>query len=618
MSDSPPPDLTTTQPLVDNSNMKLNQTTHIVIENSSDDITISKCDQNQPREGPGSVAPSAVPLKAQVLPLVYVTKNNNSKFPFVVNPAKKPGGNNFIISPAAPLLTNTKSSTATTVSISTPQNVVFAGRGRPLMLPKQPLILQQGPKMTGTYVTMLKPVPKPEVQVTVHSSSDDNISTNVTSRDMPCLKVPNTVKVHHPENVTQPQKFILTGPIPKISRNKLIAPSMPKLQPLRQPVTATTDCLQPSKFTVLPLSVPPKEQITNQKMFNFQISDGKIFSNVAAPVTIMCENQNGPLESSCEGNDVINKTYELSITEEEPSSEHEESKMPILSSADSNSSVENAVNNKQGIKFAHGVSILKKNFFPNLLGSDSKKNENSASNFVNKNSTSHDLTILKPSNGMEEKVVVTVSNAALAAVKKPEKNRRKSQFNFRKDFDDMEVSFPDNDDDDDDDSKLVIKSPDNGEADIKEEDDVPVNQQENTDEDVKPLIIEIKSENKPAVVDPKAILDIKLSEEEDATKLLQWENNVGCLPGTNLKFTLNEFGIIEYLSEPNYQKVTNNKQIKQEKNKRDLERDVQCFACGCYGILADFVDSEFCSIDCQSRLKAKPNKEKENIDSMGK
>lgn len=613
MSDSPPPDLTATQPLVDNSNMKLNQTTHIVIENSSDDITISKCDQNQPREVPVSVAPSAVPLKAQVLPLVYVTKNNNSKFPFVVNPAKKPGGNNFIISPAAPLLTNTKSSTATTVSLSTSQNVVFAGRGRPLMVPKQPLILQQGSKMTGTYVTMLKPVPKPEVQVTVQSSSDDNNLTNISSRDMPCLKVPNTVKVHHPENVTQPQKFILTGPIPKISRNKLIAPSMPKLQPLRQPVTATTDCLQPSKFTVLPLSVPPKEQITNQKMFNFQISDGKIFSNVATPVTIMCENQNGPVESSYEGNDVINKTYELSITEDEPSSEHEESKMPILSSADSNSSVENAVSNKQGIKFAHGVSILKKNFLPNLL--DSKKTENSATNFVNKNSTSHDVTILKPSSGVEEKVVVTVSNAVLAAVKKPEKHRRKSQFSFRKDFDDMEVSFPDNDDDDE--SKLVIKSPDNGEADLKEEDDLPVNQQENMEEDVKPLNIEIKTEHKPTVVDPKAILDVKLSEEEDATKLLQWENNIGCLSGSNLKFTLNEFGIIEYLSESD-QNVTNNKQIKQEKNKRDLERDVQCFACGCYGILADFVDSEFCSIDCQSRLKAKHNKEKENIDSMGK
>lgn len=605
----------------DNPSIKIKHSTQIVIENNSDDITISKCDQNlAASEIPGNVSTNAVPLKAQVLPLVYI-KNNNSKIPFAVNAGNKSNTGNFIFSPVSTsnmTFLNKPNTSTTTISINPNQNVILAGRGRPLMLPKQPItIMPQGTKVTGTYVTMLKQVPAPEVQVTLQG---ENARRGISGESV--LVPQNSVQLQ-----TQPQKFMLAGPLSKIPANSVLTP-MPKIQTNRAPITATTNSLQSTKFTVLPMPVPQKESVSNtsQKVFKFQISDGKVYSNVATPITIMGDNQN-KLESDSidlvddasdkmlissetiedtgpEKNDISNKTYELSIAEEESLSNQSDSKL-VVSSADSNSSAENTNNvSKPPIKFAHGVSILKKNFISSLF-QDSKKSDTTINNNIN--STGDNITIVKPSNGLEEKIVVTVPSTTNK--KEREKSRRKSQFNFRKDFDEMDIIFPDS------------KPTEVSKRDIITEVSKRDIKSEEVKEELKEEKLNIKSEDgeitqEPAVsiIDPKTILDIKHS-ECDASKLLAWEENIGSLPGSNLKFLLNEFGIIEYLGNDDYQKILEKKQRK-AKEKEDMEREVRCVDCGCYGMRADFINTNFCSFDCQDRAKLSPMKR--HLESAGK
>ncbi|XP_066145941.1 lethal(3)malignant brain tumor-like protein 3 isoform X1 [Euwallacea fornicatus] len=612
-------------------NLQLNQTTQIIIENSLDDITISKCDKS-----------SSMSLKSQVLPLVYI-KNNNNKLPIAINPTKRPRSGNFVISSAPPTLITSRSTTVTTISRSSAPNIFIAGRGRSLVLPKQPItIMPQGSKV-GTYVTMLKPVSKQtDIQISVQPESSDQHLEPV--REFKSTYVPqnqNAIKLHSDSATTQPQKFILTGPLPKLPKGKLISP-MPRLQTSRPPITATTDCVQSAKFTVLPFPVPPlpqKNQVSTagQKMINFQISDGKIFSHMATPVTIMGDNKIAPLEpfttlvpqNFCEKsqlrisdnlsslvsekNDISSKSYELSIADDESLSNQSEPKL-VVSSADSNSSTENNANvNRQPPKFSHAVSILKKNV--SSVFADTKKVDSTNNNGIQNIVGDNDITIIKPSTGAQEKVTVTIPDEAL---KKPEreKSRRKSQFHFRKDFDDIEVSFPDEDCK----ASLSLENAISEEIpEIKEED---LNFEEKSD--ILPDNINIKSEvnfedskeenSETPLIDPKTILNIEPSSEIDAAKLLQWDDNIGNLPGSNLKFFMNEFGILEFLTEEDHQKLLD-KKYKKAKMKENLEREVQCTECGCYGIRADFVDGNCCSMDCQSAHKTKSAKYKEHLET---
>ncbi|KAL1494237.1 hypothetical protein ABEB36_009860 [Hypothenemus hampei] len=574
----------------DSSMLKDNKSAQIVIENSSDDIVISKCDQiqnlTQHTDVPGSL--NTVPLKAQVLPLVYI-KNNKSKLPFAINTAKANNNSNNISTTSTTILHRTNASVST-ISLNNNQNLIFAGRGKSLMLPKQPIALMSQGKMAGTYVTMLKQVTKPsELQMFLQTDVCQSEET-----DSLTTKLQTTT-------ATQPQKFILAAPISKLTgTNNAIGP-MPKIQSNRPSATATTNSLQSAKFAVLPMPVPQKEtgSQNNQKVFNFQIADGKIFSNVNSPVTIMYDNNNKPEplllnssvteiipeKSACdkkeeqttinaEKNDISSKSYELSIAEEESLSNQSDNNKLVVTSADSNSSGENIAVNKQKQsvgKFTHGISILKKNFSNNLLPDQKTVCNNS------KNISESDVTSVKPSNGLEEKIVVTLPDTA--TVKKPEreKNRRKSQFNYRKDFDDMDVTFFQGDE--------TIK-----EETVKEE-----------KEDIIKSEADVNQELVSPTIDPKTLFDLKLS-ELDAFKFITWDDNIGHLPGSDLKFLLNEFGIIEFISEEDHEKILEKRQRK-VKEKEDLEREIQCVICGCYGIRADFINTSYCSFDCQATAK---------------
>ncbi|KAH1009033.1 hypothetical protein HUJ04_001462 [Dendroctonus ponderosae] len=566
-------DYTASQQSEDNSKMKFGNNTQYVIEQSSEDLVVSKCEAGLSfLEETANVTNNSVPVKT----LVYI-KNSKAKT-IAVNASNKLN-NNFIISPVSTAnVLNKSTSSANATPLNSSQNVIIAGRSMPVVVPKQPItIVPQGTKVTGTYVT-LKQLPKASAEIQSRTESLINESPA--------------------DGANMVSKIILTGPISKIQSSNVITP-MPTLQTTNGiPVTATTNSLQAGKFTLLPMTVPQKDAITdsNHKLFNFKISDGKIISNIPTPLTIMCDTTKSQPDStntiseinqkpqeSIERNDIKNKTYELSIAEESLSNQSD-SKLVVSSTDNSSSSMESNVVAKPHVsKFAHGISILKKNFSNNIMQD---------SNLVitsRRISIENDTVITKPRSGTEDQVTVLQVTA-----KKPEreKNRRKSQFNFRKDFDEMDMVFPDSK------SPEPIQVPIESEA-IKEEKlDIPEPKCEDS------VIAEDASASEVDYACGLSLADVfsKLHSS------MSWQDNIGLLPHSTLKFIINEFGILEFLTDDAYQKILDRKERK-NKEKEDMEREIKCVACGCYGFRVDFINANFCSFDCQENRQSGSFKE---------
>ncbi|XP_043269397.1 lethal(3)malignant brain tumor-like protein 3 isoform X2 [Venturia canescens] len=118
----------------------------------------------------------------------------------------------------------------------------------------------------------------------------------------------------------------------------------------------------------------------------------------------------------------------------------------------------------------------------------------------------------------------------------------------------------------------------------------------------------------------------------DAAKMLEWKDGVGTLPGSTLKFCINEFGLMEVVDDDE-----NNKQDKhisigdkenvclsqnssksspvtvcpekknEEKKARAVSADTlyRCESCGCYGLAAEFESPISCSPSCTEVIEAK-------------
>ncbi|XP_034934772.1 lethal(3)malignant brain tumor-like protein 3 isoform X2 [Chelonus insularis] len=118
----------------------------------------------------------------------------------------------------------------------------------------------------------------------------------------------------------------------------------------------------------------------------------------------------------------------------------------------------------------------------------------------------------------------------------------------------------------------------------------------------------------------------------DVNKALEWKDGVGTLPGSTLKFRINEFGLMEVVDDDE-----NNKQDKQhisigdkenvcllqnssksvisnteKKNEDKKIRNTSsadtfycCESCGCHGLAAEFESPISCSPDCTERIEAK-------------
>ncbi|KYM99426.1 Lethal(3)malignant brain tumor-like protein 3 [Cyphomyrmex costatus] len=129
----------------------------------------------------------------------------------------------------------------------------------------------------------------------------------------------------------------------------------------------------------------------------------------------------------------------------------------------------------------------------------------------------------------------------------------------------------------------------------------------------------------------------------DASKVLDWKDGVGTLPGSNLQFRMNEFGIIEVVDEDENSKqnkdgigdkenvcltqnssktssgIVNNTNIEKktdERKSRSVNADTvyHCEACGCYGLAAEFESPISCSPSCTEVIEAKkqPTNRKDN------
>lgn len=120
----------------------------------------------------------------------------------------------------------------------------------------------------------------------------------------------------------------------------------------------------------------------------------------------------------------------------------------------------------------------------------------------------------------------------------------------------------------------------------------------------------------------------------DATKVLDWKDGVGTLPGSNLQFRMNEFGIMEVMDEDEGSKqnkdgigdkenvcliqnssktnpgTVNNANVErkaEERKSRSISGDTMyhCEACGCYGLAAEFESPVSCSPSCTEIIEAR-------------
>ncbi|XP_015121178.1 lethal(3)malignant brain tumor-like protein 3 isoform X2 [Diachasma alloeum] len=118
----------------------------------------------------------------------------------------------------------------------------------------------------------------------------------------------------------------------------------------------------------------------------------------------------------------------------------------------------------------------------------------------------------------------------------------------------------------------------------------------------------------------------------DAAKALDWKDGVGSLPGSSLKFRINEFGMMEVVDEDENSKqdkhnsgdkenvclsrnstkstpvtATSDKKNEDKKSRQSVSADTLycCESCGCFGMAAEFESPISCSPACTERIGEK-------------
>lgn len=440
------------------------------------------------------------------------------------------------------------------------------------ILPK-PVVCIQAPKANNIIVTAVQPF---QLANTVPSTTNvcQNILLGNNAKQLIIQKPPkigtiltmieNKVEVNGGNLLNQNQRFVVAS-VPKVSGNRL-------------PVTATTNVVQP-KFAFMPVNPLNGKG----KVFNVKIADGQM-QNDNNSITVMQDNLKGEVRKESEGlicEEVIDldspnnkdedKSYQLSIIEE--------------SSSPKPDVIEITVPENAGKKFQkHGISILKRSFtFPE------QKIEKPSSLIISPilpNCAVSEVTTkeVKPSPVLNSETAVKTER------------RRKSNVSYRKDYDEIRVSdwgakkerF----------ENANITFTELGENDCSEE---PNDKKKTAPEDM----IEIK------VVKEKPDVDIK--DDFDVESVLQWEEGIGSLPGSKVKFQMNEFGFLEFMTDEEYRNIiakrtANSKQKKP--NKDETQDEVRCKNCGCFGLPSDFISPSYCSNDCQETSN-KISREKE-------
>ncbi|CAG9861922.1 unnamed protein product [Phyllotreta striolata] len=545
-------ELSATQEESDSSKLNVNTIdSQIIVENNCTDVIAPKC------ETTADMSPSvAMNVKTQVLPLVYI--QNNTKVPF--SPINK--SNNLPQVQVASVTSNGNKNNAVT-TVASNQNLILTGRPHSLVIQKNsanvvPLV--PGSTKIASVITMLKS----------NSPETNKLNSFHINNSLPYIPKLNSSIRRSAGSVIQPQQKLVLAPMPKLATN-------------RPPATATTNCVQP-KLAILPMPVPNTEPVvTKPKVYgSIKINDGQLQVDALEVTCDSISNENSTDADSNSGenlvcdevidlvsperNDLSNKTYELSITEDSIGSQNDVRTSAVLAKP----------SGQDSIKLPKHVSILKKNLnFTELV-------EKSGNFVINNNLTSisdgKEPSISKPTKSESGNIVITIPavNSANNANPKPEKERRrKSTLTYMKEYDEMEIIT----------TQSIAKL--------------------NLEDAKKSLTSEVEIE----LVKEKPAMKV---DDCDLQKVLNWDDGIGTLPGTNIKFIVNEFNLVEYITDDEYKTIIEKRMTKaKEKMKAaEFQEEMRCLECGCYGMSSDFFNSKFCSYDCQDAFQNKTKKEK--------
>ncbi|CAH1991418.1 unnamed protein product [Acanthoscelides obtectus] len=529
MSSLAPTELSITPDEGDSSKITITtNTSKLILENNSPDVTISKL------EAPGTftnltTTNSQMTMKTQVLPLVYI--QNPPKVPFATT-------NNVIVNNIPPLQFATLGGNITnnTPTTTVNQNVIFATGRQPLLFQKQGNvvpIVPSGTKITGAYLTMLKQVQTP---------NETTVNKIIANTAMPKLQdfsvLSNSKYIQHQSTS---QKFVI-APMPKLTTNRL-------------PATATTNSVQP-KIALLPMPVPSTEPMETKKVYNLQIQNES--SNMATSVCDLSNDNSLDADSNSENlvcdevidlespekNDISNQAYQLSIAEE---SSNSQSDVKIGSK-------------KDWPKVQHGVSILKKHYITE------RKLEKSDNITNSLNTVSENKGDMKKQE--DEDVILTIPERT------EKERRRKSNFCYRKDFDEID---------------LTVSTPKTEPAPYES-----VITKVSAENPKKNLTNELEIE----LINDKSEASFQGDQDTDLHKILSWENGVGTLPGSSIRFIVNEFNMVEYITDNEYKALLEKKSLKEKESKADVQEEMRCLECGCFGLPSDFFSPKYCSYEC--------------------
>lgn len=561
-----------------------------------------------------SEAPSTLPTQTQnahiapkqVVPVVYIQTPSKLNSPFI--PVNKNHTNNIVVNSVAPLQLPTMPEKNSTITIPTPNTSVIFGnslKAQQLVIQKPtgsmqtlpvlpvPVSSSYGSKITGAYLTMLKPVPK--------NSDNSNLVTNR-------VQVATLNKINPAENFHILNSASLASAGITMQNHKYVIAPMPQVTTNRLPVTATTSSVQ-SKIALMPVTIPkPLNNMNNKpKVFNFKISDGQIQNENDSIITVMCDSskqeqrnveqvtpenhQENSNKLTCD--EVINlespeskegdtdKSYELSIIEDSTGIQN-------------NFTISIQDQPKKDIpKFPkHGISILKKYSSFSEQRRTEKQNSLIISPVPNAITTISDVNTkeVKISTSLdfeEEPVVIPESKV----VPQKTERRRKSNFSYRKDYDDVQITSSDWND-----KKTDLER--------FEGTDITLTQLEESEKGFKK---EMKSTSEE-LIEIEIIKDngdINMNNDNsDVSKILKWDDGIGTLPGSDLTFQMNEFGFLEFVTKDEYKNILCKRIAKAKERgnkplKDETQEEVRCLNCGCYGMVSDFINTKYCSYDCQ-------------------
>ncbi|KAI4461398.1 polycomb group protein [Holotrichia oblita] len=512
-------------------------------------------------------------------------------------------GNNAKLSQNITLPTNLAVQNNQSVILTKPQQLVL--QKTPVSVQGVPLVpvctTSNSSKNQVAYFTMIKPFPKPQEQCNPNTANRVGLTK---------LKTDNMQILPNPASISSTNQKYVLAPMPKITSNRL-------------PITATTNSVQ-SKIALMPLptqnnnfnmNIPPKH-----KVFNFKIADGQLQTENNGTITVLCDSTGKEDEkqrtettnSNLICNEIIDlenpeknkgedKSYQLSIVEDSNSRNDVSFTVTIPDDVDRLKSVNENILQKDTPRFSPKhppVSILKKNI--NALD---RKQEKLKSGLII-SPVPNSITTISDANTKEVRISTSnsfdVDDRALVQtptvnLHKPER-RRKSQFLCRKDYDEIEVT------------STVIDCESKPKIPKLNQIEVITLNENKEDSGPKPYQFKMDIE----LVKEKT--DINMNDDYDMTKALNWEDDIGTLPGSDLKFQINEFGILEYLTDDEYKKLMEKKlaRVKEKENKKNDLEELRCLVCGCFGTASEFITPKYCSYDClESGEKAAREKEKE-------